>query len=256
MKEWRISSCFQAVLLALPFAPTAIATTPRESGETLMIVVVDNAGLSQSEAAVMRRMMRTLLRYSGIRLEYDWRSKSGRRLTGPAMQTAGVPRIEIEIQEHKPARYKKDPLVLGMTTLGSNRATLHLAEIERLNGVAPVGLGTLMGLAAIHEIGHTLLGREHYHWGAMTPRWGKREVDLMLHHRMPFSAAQSKALREEIRRRRVQLEQVLEVGVPGTPVVAADADGAGLRATQTVEPVTPLPGTTESQTPVSVAKQH
>lgn len=237
MKEWRISSCLQAVLLTLPFAPPAIATTPRESGETLMIVVVDNAGLSPSEATVMRRMMRTLLRYSGIRLEWEWQSKSGPRLIDPAMQSAGVPRIEIEIQRYKPARYTKDPLVLGMTTLGTNRATLHLAEIERLNGVVPVGLGTLMGLAAIHEIGHTLLGREHNRLGAMTPKWGKRDVDLMLHNRMPFTSAQSQALREELRRRRVQLEQVREAGAS---VVASDADGAGPRATPAIKSATPL----------------
>lgn len=257
MKEWRISPCFLAVLVALPLAPPAIATTPRESTETLMIVVVDNAGLSQSEAAVMRRTMRTLLRYSGIRLECDWRSKSERRMIDPVRESAGVlPQIEIEIQANKPTQYKKDRLVLAMTTLGSNRATLHMAEIDRLNGTVSVGLGHLMGLAAIHEVGHILLGRTHSRWGAMTPRWGMREVDLMLDHPMPFSSAQSMALREEIRRRRVQLESTREVGVPGAPVVAADADGVGLQATPTVGPVTALPGSTESQVPVSAAKQH
>jgi hypothetical protein len=257
MKTLTSSTWIVALGLAMQSSFAAAPKTPGENIEDLTLIVTDTVDLAPTEAAAMRRIVSLSMRYSGVRVKWEWRDPTIAYVEVTAQRAfRQAPELEILIAARKPLVYPKNHLVLGLTTIGTSRASLYLAEIQFLDRSVEIGLGNLMGLVAVHEIGHMLMGRAHSPCGAMLSKWGKWDVMSMLLHRMPFSNAQSKAIREELQRRKFLLEKAYQDAMAVETPAVADSERTDSRDKQTVGSAASLPGTTESQAPVSVAKQH
>jgi hypothetical protein len=59
-------------------------------------------------------------------------------------------------------------------------ARLYFSKIDRTARRSGVPVNHLMALAAVHEIGHLLAGREHDMAGLMQAHWSEREIHCLL----------------------------------------------------------------------------
>jgi hypothetical protein len=55
-----------------------------------------------------------------------------------------------------------------------------------------------MAYAAVHEIGHLLMGKDHSRTGIMRAEWGKAEYGEMAQRGLAFSDAEAKAMRRAV----------------------------------------------------------
>jgi hypothetical protein len=75
-------------------------------------------------------------------------------------------------------------------------ATVYIDRVERLAHAGGSDLGTLVGRAMAHEIGHLLLGRTtHGAHGLMRPRWTRAEVARNAAADWGFAAPELSAIR-------------------------------------------------------------
>jgi hypothetical protein len=75
-------------------------------------------------------------------------------------------------------------------------ATVYVDRVERLARRTDGGLGTLLGRAMAHEIGHLLMGGSaHAVRGLMRPRWTRAEVMRNVMSDWRFDAPQLRAIR-------------------------------------------------------------
>ena len=75
-------------------------------------------------------------------------------------------------------------------------ATVYVDRVERLARTSHGELGTLLGRAMAHEIGHLLMGRsEHAVRGLMRPRWTRAEIARNVKADWRFDAPDLRAIR-------------------------------------------------------------
>jgi hypothetical protein len=75
-------------------------------------------------------------------------------------------------------------------------ATVYVDRVERLARGSQGDLGTLLGRAMAHEIGHLLLGRSaHAVHGLMRPRWTRAEVTRNARADWGFESQELRAMR-------------------------------------------------------------
>lgn len=235
----------------------AAPKTARENTQDLTVIVTDTVDLAPVEAAAMRRIVSLSMRHSGVRVKWEWRD-----LTTAYVEVAAerayreAPELEILIATRKPTIYCKNQLVLGVTTIGTRRASLYLAEIQFLDRSVEIGLGNLMGLVAVHEIGHMLIGRAHTICGAMAPKLGKAEVKHLMTYLVPFSDAQSKLIQQEIRRLGVQLAQHRAAAAKPDMLAEGVPEDLGSQNLRAVEPGVARPAAIEHRVAMSLTGKH
>jgi hypothetical protein len=79
-------------------------------------------------------------------------------------------------------------------------ATVFIDRVERLARGTQGDLGTLLGRAMAHEIGHLLMGRaSHAVHGLMRPRWTRAEIVRNARVDWRFDAPDLRAIREHFR---------------------------------------------------------
>ena len=75
-------------------------------------------------------------------------------------------------------------------------ATVYVDRVERLARGSESDLGTLLGRAMAHEIGHLLMGRAtHAAHGLMRPRWTRAEIARNARTDWRFDASDLRAIR-------------------------------------------------------------
>jgi len=97
---------------------------------------------------------------------------------------------------------------LGVSTaLKSNsgvHASLHFAQIVGLAERARVEPARLLALIALHEVGHLLLGPDHYPMGIMQSHWSNKQLEETINRSSFFTGPQSKKLRANLSARSAQ----------------------------------------------------
>jgi hypothetical protein len=79
-------------------------------------------------------------------------------------------------------------------------ATVFVDRVERLARTSDGDVGTLVGRAMAHEIGHLLMGKsEHAGVGLMRPRWTRAEVTRNTKTDWRFSRTELEAIRSRVR---------------------------------------------------------
>jgi hypothetical protein len=76
---------------------------------------------------------------------------------------------------------------------------IYYPKVEQTAQTVGVPVPVLLALAAVHEIGHLVLGNQaHWPAGVMHPRWGRKEVADMTAMNHYFNRTQSKQLQARL----------------------------------------------------------
>jgi hypothetical protein len=186
----------------IPFRQLTYATNPQLSAggeQNLTILVHDYAGLSDSAVHELETSAGVLLSRSGIRAEWVW-CNAGRRDARSTLCDADLEtgRIVFRILNRYPGNFKRTGDVLGAAEIEGSYASLYAAEIRQNADRGGLSYGCLLAYAAVHEIGHLLLGKEHSRTGVMRAEWGKAEYREMAQRGLGFSEPERQALRQAL----------------------------------------------------------
>jgi hypothetical protein len=146
--------------------------------KALDVRVYDNAGVSKAALRTALETAAQALRPADV--EVTWLScstSSGGRCTVPLRQGELIVRL-VRLGTAVPADDESLGTALVDPRTGTGvLATVYVDRVERLARTSNGDLGTLLGRAMAHEIGHLLMGRsEHAVRGLMRPRWTRAEV--------------------------------------------------------------------------------
>jgi hypothetical protein len=85
---------------------------------------------------------------------------------------------------------------------GGKSVVVYYWRVEFMVEYAPEDSAELLGAVIAHEIGHALLpGQPHSKAGIMRPEWDSHEAHASLRGQLNFSARESCAMRNELKRR-------------------------------------------------------
>jgi hypothetical protein len=195
------TSCKAIWLAALStVAVTAFAQENPPTGDrTLMVLVHDYAGLSDSAINELETVSAVLLSRAGIRIQWVHclGHQQGPRptLCDANLETGSV---LIRILAAHPGHPNKLGDPLGSAVVENSFASLYVSEIRKYADHNGLPAGTLMAYAATHEIGHLLLGENHSSSGIMRAVWGRTEYRDIAQRWLGFSAAERQALQEAV----------------------------------------------------------
>jgi hypothetical protein len=189
---------FAALLLACP----AYAATPQpveNDNRTLTVLAHDYAGLQDGAVYELQTVTAILLSRIGIRVEWIW-CNAGRRderseLCG-AQQTRG--HIVIRILTSYAGHGTKPVAPLASAVVDDGHASLYALEIRQFAADNSLSLGCLMAYAAVHEIGHVLLGKGHSRSGIMRAVWDRADFAWMAQCGLAFSKPEGEKMRQAV----------------------------------------------------------
>jgi hypothetical protein len=193
-----MNTSWKTMLLAA-LSAICVSAAPESQDRTLTVLVYDYAGLSDSSMNEVESLSALLLSRAGIRTQWVhcFEHQSGPRPTlCSGNLEAGSVLIRI-LKTHQGIQNKHgDPL--GWAEVESSYASLDASEIRKYAENNALPAGNLMAYAAVHEIGHLLLGKKHTPLGIMRALWGKTEYREMLQLWLGFSAGERLALRQAL----------------------------------------------------------
>jgi hypothetical protein len=144
----------------------------------LTVRVYDNAGVPKGVLRTALETAATTLRPA--ELEVAWLTCSG--LGGRCMTPPGRGELVVRLVRSTPSSQVSDDNSLGTALIDPATgtgvlATVYVDRVERLARGSEGELGTLLGRAMAHEIGHLLMGHTaHAARGLMRPRWTRAEI--------------------------------------------------------------------------------
>lgn len=77
-------------------------------------------------------------------------------------------------------------------------SSLHFDQIVELAGRARVESTRVLALVALHEIGHLLMGPDHFPMGIMQAHWSERQVDETIQRDLFFTQPQAAKLQSNL----------------------------------------------------------
>lgn len=77
-------------------------------------------------------------------------------------------------------------------------SSLHFAQIVELAERAKVESTRVLALVALHEIGHLLMGPNHFPMGIMQSHWSERQVDETIQRALFFTQPQAEKLQASV----------------------------------------------------------
>ena len=186
----------------LPVCSPAYAAAPQpleDRTPALTVLALDYAGLRRDAARELQSLTTELMSRAGIRVEWVW-CNAGRRdarsvLCG-ARLTPDI--VVIRILTRNPGDYRRLTEPLGYAVIEEGYVSLYASEIRQVAVHWDLSFGCLLGYAAVHEIGHLLLGREHSRSGVMRAVWGRSECGKMSQSRLTFSKSEGEAMRQAV----------------------------------------------------------
>jgi len=193
--------------LLLIMAWTAIAAQAAPAGNALQIRFCDEVVLPAAEFAKFRDEVSGVMSKAGVESAWVYCS-----ISNPAENPAGCrePLKPTEVVVRLRAKASKDrDQSLGVSIAlkdGSGvHTSLHFEQIAGLAERAKVDATHLLALIALHEVGHLLMGPDHFPLGIMQPNWGCRQVDETLRRDLFFTQPQARKLQASLSARAVRL---------------------------------------------------
>jgi hypothetical protein len=191
--------CFAALL---PVCSPACAAAPKPPGgrtPALTVLALDYAGLRGDAARELQSLTTELMSRTGIRVEWVW-CNAGRRDTRSVLCGARLTPdiVVIRILARYPGGYRRLTEPLGYAVIEEGYVSLYASEIRQVAVHWDLSFGCLLGYAAVHEIGHLLLGREHSRSGVMRAVWRRSECSRMSQSRLTFSESEGEAMRRSV----------------------------------------------------------
>jgi len=164
----------------------------------LTVRVYDNANVSKGALRAALDMAAQTLRPADV--EVTWVScsaSSGGRCTVPLGRGELMVRLVRSPRNTPGADDESLGTALVDPATGTGvLATVYVDRVERLAHGTDGDLGTLLGRAMAHEIGHLLMGRSaHARHGLMRPRWTRAEVTRNATADWGFDAPDVRAIR-------------------------------------------------------------
>jgi len=188
-------------LLAMSVVALTVVTGSARGAELawrgLTVRVYDNADVPKAALRAALETAAQTLRPAD--LEVTWLScsvSSGGRCTVPPGRGELMVRL---IRAGKDSAAGDDSLGTALVDPATGTgvlATVYVDRVERLARGSEGDLGTLLGRAMAHEIGHLLMGRSaHAVRGLMRPRWTRAEVSRNARSDWRFDAPELRAIR-------------------------------------------------------------
>jgi len=178
--------------------PASPAAGPAEE-RTLTIIVHDYAGLPDATLRELEKTTTAVLRRTGAQV--DWVVCTGRQVRSrPALCDAKLEsgRAVLRIVDRHPGKPAGEGDPLGSAEVKEGYVTLFAAEIRRAAAEYRLPVSSVMAYAAVHEIGHLLLGPEHSRRGIMTAVWDKGDYRRMIQRSLVFSNAEAARMRQAV----------------------------------------------------------
>ena len=202
-----------AVIAALVVAPRAgTAADPAVMDDVhVTIRTYDITSLPAETRAAALATATEILRGAGVKV--TWMACDAvfvRSAEDPCLTPLGRTELSVRFVQLPPPPGHQGALPLGYSLVDTRARTGALATlyVDRVAGLAincEVNVGTLLGRAAAHEIGHLLLGtREHTEKGLMQALWSREAIRGSADARWTFAAREARALRDALRVRASQ----------------------------------------------------
>ena len=165
--------------------------------KVLTVRVYDNADVSKAALRAALETAAEALRPADV--DVTWLSctvSSGGRCTEPLRRGEVMVRL-VRSGRASPSDDESLGTALVDPATGTGvLATVYVDRVERLVRGAEGDLGTVLGRAMAHEIGHLLMGRaSHAVRGLMRPRWTRAEVARNVRGDWSFDAPDVRAIR-------------------------------------------------------------
>jgi hypothetical protein len=224
---------------ALAFPQTAFAGKP-DPGPTITVLVRNYAQVSRATLAAAEREAGQILAKAG--LETVWiecpAGPSSAVFEAPCQKTIEAHDIMLRVLPG-PIHNGNEDAVFGFTVHPVLATVYYEYAVRRARSDnADFEVPAIVGCVMAHEIGHLLLGPSgHSGGGIMQPRWGSKQVRMLLMRGLSFTPEQSKLMRAEARNRMMLRTAALQRGVPGTdnpgpgPDLTPESDGSRSRIT-------------------------
>ena len=165
----------------------------------MTVLVHDYAALPDDAVRDLQTLAGVLLSRSGIRAEWVWCNAERRDARSTLCDADLEPgRVLFRIQKRYPGNIKRTGDPLGTAEIEGSYASLYASEIRQFAERSGLSHGCLMAYAAVHEIGHLLMGKDHSRTGIMRAEWGKAEYREMAQRGLAFSDAEAKAMRRAV----------------------------------------------------------
>lgn len=192
----RLNANFTVALVVL-CAAAAGQDHSQPTDPALTILVHDYSGLSPAILHDVESQTRLLL--SHARLSLEWVLCTGTAnvvLPEPCNANLAPGRFTLRILATYPGNQNKRGDPLGSAEIEGLYASLYAGEIRKSADRHGVSLACLMAYAAVHEIGHLLLGPQHSPAGLMQAVWDKAAYRDMAQRWLAFGALESDAMRQ------------------------------------------------------------
>ena len=165
---------------------------------TVRISVYNDAGLKRGTLLRAEENAVEVFRQAGI--ETEWKNCGGAEIVAEVSKACGeaaYPASLILRIERRPHGLISEPL--GVAYLSENGegayCDVFLEPMEELQRLQAVGLDTVLGHVAAHEIGHLLLGlHAHSVDGLMRARWSSQSIEDLKRNALGFNPRQSAAM--------------------------------------------------------------
>jgi len=166
--------------------------------KTLTVRVYDNADVPKSAVRTALEVAAHTLRPAD--LDVTWlpcSASSGGRCTLPLGRGELLVRLVRSPQETGREDESLGTALIDPASGTGVLATVYVDRVERLARGSNGDLGTLLGRAMAHEIGHLLMGRTaHAGAGLMRPRWTRAEVARNARPDWSLAAADLRVIRD------------------------------------------------------------
>lgn len=190
-----------AVVAWAGFLATDTGTAAPE--RTRLIIEIRNvASVPPKTVAGAQRVAGRILRRAGIEARWlECTAGSDAPCSLPGVDRAG---LALSILPHVPANLPKTTMGVAFTSTATPveayvfyPRVMAVADANRITSATE-----LLAIAAVHELGHLLLGKgEHSAAGLMKARWSRSELQMAVVGRLQFSSEQSARMRSEVARR-------------------------------------------------------
>lgn len=203
---------------ALAFPPTAFAGNP-DPGPAITVLVRNYAQVSRATLAAAEGEAGRILAEAGLRTEWI-ECPAGPSSTvvseGPCQKTIEAHDIMLRVLAG-PIHNGFQDAVFGFTVHPVLATVYYEYAVRRARSDnADFEVPVILGCVMAHEIGHLLLGPDgHSGGGIMQPRWGSKQVRMLMMGALFFTPEQSKLMRAGARNRMTLRTATLQ-RVPGT----------------------------------------
>jgi hypothetical protein len=183
-------------------ASRAKAASAGQQRPTVRISVYDDAGLKPGTVLHAEEDAAEVFRQAGI--ETEWKNCGGDQVVAmagkPCGEAAYPARLVLRIERQPQGLV---PEAFGVAYLSEDGqgayCDVFVQPMEELERTQLVGLDTVLGHVAAHEIAHLLLGlNSHSKNGLMQAHWTSRTIEELKRRMLGFNSVQSAAMVERL----------------------------------------------------------